>query len=124
MHIPNVTEDWGDVANAMSAFFGDPESYVRYAMDIKRRIRLLGIYSDGDISGREMVAWLKEAYGQPILVNEVAIGVEGFWDKMRAEGLIKGWSYSPFAGPTVVMPAYVPPHPSLESGCNQSPAPY
>lgn len=71
-----------------------------------------------------MIAWLKETYAHPVLVDEVAIGVEGFWEKMRGEGLIEAWSYSQFAGPTVVMPAYVPPHPRLELGRNQSQAPY
>lgn len=92
----DVTDDDGDVANAKVAFFGE-ESHVRFAKDPRGKIHLLGIYSDGTTRGREMVAWLANEYGKPI-VNEVAPDATGFWEKMQAEGLIARWTEKRFLG--------------------------
>jgi hypothetical protein len=99
-----IIEDEGDVRNAACAFFNDGESHVRYALAKDGKIWVLGIYSDGDISGRSMVTWLARAYGRVVQVAEVASSATGFWDKMLAEGLIEDWVFDRFRGRAVPMP--------------------
>ena len=101
----NIQNDDGDVAQAKAAFFGkDDESHVRYAADLRGNIRLLGVFSGNEVRGRDMVQWLKQAYGRPVVVDEVANDAVGFWEKMKSENLIKSWSDKPFAGKTTALP--------------------
>jgi hypothetical protein len=98
-----VVGDEGDVRNAVCAMFGEGDSHVRYALGKDDKIWLLGIYSDGEVSGRAMVAWLKASYGRVVRVAEVAMSAVGFWEKMLSEGLIEDWSPELFAGRAVPM---------------------
>jgi hypothetical protein len=70
---PVVSDDSGEVQNAKAAFFSaSGDAHIRYAFDTGGTIHVLGIYAAEGVRGHEMVGWLKETYGRPIAVNEIA----------------------------------------------------
>lgn len=96
--------DHGEHENEKSAIFSDKGdgSHVTYVLDAKNNIRIQGIFADADgkIRGRQIVQWLNDHYGRPIIADEVAHGAEDFWNKMQDEGLINEWNREQFTGKT------------------------
>lgn len=91
-------DDPTDVPGSVTAFWervkGD--AHIRYVSGKDGTVHILGIYSSDGQFGRKMVTWLASKADGRLVADEVAHGVEGFWDKMEEEGLIDDWSRSAF----------------------------
>jgi hypothetical protein len=79
------------------AFF-DWDAYAVYGLDGEGQLRIQSIAASEAIRGRSIVEWVKQTYGLPIVADEVAVGAEGFWDRMVSEGLVGSWSDQRFPG--------------------------
>lgn len=86
--VPNVTQDDGDVPHAMAAFFDD-DAYVRFWKIKTGFLVIQSIASSENIRGRDMLRWLLDTYGLPIVAVEVTEASRGFWSKMKRDGLVK-----------------------------------
>ncbi len=87
-----------DEATGGTAAFFDDDAYAVYGIDGKGQVRVQSIAASENIRGRAIVDWIKQTYSKPIVVNEVAVGVEGFWNRMVDEGLVESWSEKRFVG--------------------------
>jgi hypothetical protein len=100
----SIVVDDGDVRGAVCANFDDEwEAHLRFAVDDKSNLRLLGIYRDPEssIRGADMVAWLRDRTHLRVIVDEVAVTAVGFWKKMQDRGLVDELRDEPFEGDTV-----------------------
>jgi hypothetical protein len=94
----SIDEDDGDVAHAMVArFSGEPLNpndefddgpFVRYWLTRDDDIVVQTLHAGADARGRDILRWLDQAYGKPIVVVEATQEAMGFWDKMQKEGLV------------------------------------
>lgn len=86
-----VADDGSDFRHGLTAMFGDENAHIAFVQDMKGRFRIQSMESSPTYRGRDMLVWFNSQYGRPF-VDEVARGVEGFWERMKQERLIQGWS--------------------------------
>jgi len=99
-----IVIDDGDVPNAVFATFGESqESHLRFAVDMLGKTHLLGIWRDRDcdVSGTDMVKWLRSTSSHGLIVDEVADSAIGFWNRMIDIGLVDSWAEERFEGSAI-----------------------
>ena len=96
---PVVSND-PDEKYGKQADFDNGNAYVKYFLDGNGKIHVTDINAENstNISGRQILQWIKDTYNKSILVDEVDPPAAKFWDKMQKEGLIDDWSHQIYRG--------------------------
>ncbi len=82
----------------------DDEASVTYLFDRHLRLRVQDLRPSPAASLDAIVEWLANAYGQPVLVDQVEQEAQAIWEDLRTRGLVRGWSERVFDGTTVPGP--------------------
>ena len=86
---PEVTDNDPGPRNSWTARWSE-DAYVSY-ISRNNNLVLYVMVADATTRGREMLRWLTAHYGVPIDVIEVEPNTQGFWEKMKAELMIRSW---------------------------------
>lgn len=98
---PTVGADDGDVPHAHIAYFDDAgHAYIRFWQVKSGALVIQSIEATDAVRGRDMLRWLQQAYGRPVIAVEATPQARGFWERMKKEGLVQrfhdaiGWPHA------------------------------